>query len=74
VGRDNRVAILEMATETELQLIDLNTAPQLLTDREGELIFSVLWSYVDVIKYIEQKIYTRSGQKLWGSVHIVSWA
>jgi hypothetical protein len=45
-GRDNRVTILKMVTKAEHQLIDLNTAPRLLTDREGELILNVLWSYV----------------------------
>jgi hypothetical protein len=45
-GRDNRVAILKMVTEAEHQLIDLNTAPRLLTDREGELVLTILWSYV----------------------------
>ena len=37
---------LKRVTEDEPQLIDLNTAPRVLTDGEGELIFSVLWSYV----------------------------
>jgi hypothetical protein len=45
-GRDNRVAMLKMVTKGEHQLIDLNTEPRLLTDREGEAGFSVLWSYV----------------------------
>jgi hypothetical protein len=29
-----------MVTKAEHQLIDLNTAPRLLTDREGELAFA----------------------------------
>ena len=37
---------LKRVTEGEYQLIDLNTEPRILTDGEGELIFSVLWSYV----------------------------
>jgi hypothetical protein len=45
-GRDNGVTILKMVTKAEHQLIDLNTAPRLLTDREGELVFKILWSYV----------------------------
>jgi hypothetical protein len=48
-GRDNRVAILKMVTEAEHQLIDLNTAPRLLTDREGELALKILLSYVNVM-------------------------
>jgi hypothetical protein len=45
-GCDNRVAILKMVTKEEHQLIDLNTEPRLLTDREGETVFLNLWSYV----------------------------
>ena len=38
---------LKRVTEKEQQLIDLNTAPRILTDREEESIFNVLWSYVE---------------------------
>ena len=37
---------LKRVTEDEPQLIEPNPEPRVLTDREGELIFSVLWSYV----------------------------
>jgi hypothetical protein len=41
---------LKRVTGKEQQLIDLNTAPRVLTDRAGEAGFSVLWSYVkDVV-------------------------
>ena len=50
-GRDNRVAILQMVTKAEHLLIDLNTAPRHLTDREGELVFQFLWSYVEEILF-----------------------
>jgi len=40
VGRDNRVAILKMATKAEHQLIDLNTVPRPFKGGEGELVFT----------------------------------
>jgi hypothetical protein len=38
---------LKRVTEEEHLLIDPNTAPRIVTDREGELVLKILWSYVE---------------------------
>jgi hypothetical protein len=45
-----------MVTEAEHRLIDLNTAPRLLTDRKGELAFKIRWLYVEYIAAYGQYI------------------
>ena len=40
---------LKRVTEDEPQLIDPNPEPRDLTDGEGELVFKILWSYVENI-------------------------
>jgi hypothetical protein len=41
---------LKRVTKKEQQLIDLNTAPRVLTDREGDADFKILWSYVKELR------------------------